>query len=259
MVICDAETFVYRAFYEYQKENPWYTSKQSIQQYWWGFRNELRRTIRRIDKSDARKIAVFGCSVDTFRRKIYPEYKARRINSNQIPFIQRLERTKKLFRRLGFETITSQPGYEADDLIASICKKEYENVELISIHTFDTDLFQLINKKTHVVFYTRLQFPEKTFTYNNFRKLYYGYSPEHIPTLKAMCGDWTDGIPKVIETKYANAIIRKYNDVDNIFKNIDKLGRDFSYEVVAKIISGKDIIYRNLKLTTLKDDLLIEK
>lgn len=255
--ICDAETFIYEIFNKFQEVNPWYTYNQSIEEYWIDFKDLLIKKLRKIDPSNSRKIAVFGCSTDTFRRKIFPGYKANRIHEEQIAYLQRIDRTKQIFKKLGYEIHVTMPGYEADDLIASICKKEFENMDVINIFTFDTDLFQLINKKTNVVLFKEIGKRSDLYTNRNFYCKYYGYKPEHIPILKAICGDWTDGIPDVLTKKEANRIIRKYESVDNIFDNIKEI--ELTEPAVAyKLLEGKEIIYRNLEISTLKDDLLLE-
>ena len=89
----------------------------------------------------------------SFRKEIYPEYKANRGETPedlipQIPYI------KKLTELMGIKGIGKE-NYEADDIIGSLAKFGQDNKLEVVIVSGDKDFAQLINDK---VFSTSLVF-----------------------------------------------------------------------------------------------------
>lgn len=80
---------------------------------------------------------VFVFDSHTSKRSAYPEYKSQRTYNPEIA-IQK-EMAYEIAQRLGIPCMRVD-GYEADDLVASIVEKEFDNFSAIKIVTGDTDL-----------------------------------------------------------------------------------------------------------------------
>ncbi len=161
----------------------------------------------------------FDVSKETHRQQKYKEYKKQRPPlpdelGAQLPVI------KKLTKALGIKTIEKE-GFEADDVINSLCKEaRKENIEVVVVTT-DKDFFQLLsddgvsiyNYKEHK-FYRKKEFKEK-----------YGFSPRYMSDYLSLAGDASDNIPGAMGIGKVGAakLVKDWGSIDNMFKNIVKL------------------------------------
>lgn len=181
----------------------------------------------------------------TLRHEMFEEYKA---NRPSIPddFRQQIWKTKQLIKDIGIPTL-ELPGYEADDIIASVAQVA-EKDEMI--HTFvfssDKDLKQMLSDS--LTFKDPMKWIE-----TNPRDFVneYWFEPKLIVDYLAIVWDASDNIPGVrgIGKKWAETLIKTYWDLDNIYANIDKI----SGSTKQKLIDSKDIAYHSKKLIQLID------
>ncbi|NQT28888.1 MAG: DNA polymerase I, partial [Candidatus Omnitrophica bacterium] len=161
----------------------------------------------------------FDVSRKTFRQEKFKEYKINRPAlpddlKSQIPLI------KKLVTSLGIKIIEKK-GFEADDVIASLCQKAKNDGLLVAIVSPDKDLCQLIEAdKVRVYNYNT----DKFVTKDDFLEEY-GFEPELMVDYLSLAGDSTDNIPgaKGIGKVGAVKLIKEFGSVENIFKNLDKI------------------------------------
>ena len=106
----------------------------------YGFYRTLKKIISKYDPSYVG--VCFDVSRKTFRHKKFKEYK---INRPPLPDDLKLQipLIKKLVTSLGIKIIERQ-GFEADDVIASLCQKALKNNLSVVIVSPDKDLCQLI-------------------------------------------------------------------------------------------------------------------
>jgi len=104
----------------------------------------------------------------------------------------------KLLKDFGFKNIFWQIGYEADDVIASICKDNEDR--LITIVSSDNDLWQLLTPKHWMYdikkkkYYRDVDFKEQ-----------WGIEPEKWATVKAIAGCSTDNVSGICGVGYKTA------------------------------------------------------
>lgn len=131
------------------------------------------------------------------RRKVFSTYKESRNKDPEVREqvslqIRRLR--KEILPALGYANILSAKGYEADDLIASLCHSLREGIHGpdIVIVSSDHDLYQLLGERI------RLWNPRTASFYGleEFRKDWH-LEPERWHWVKAIAGCSTDDIPGV--------------------------------------------------------------
>ena len=161
----------------------------------------------------------FDVSRKTFRQEKFKEYK---INRPALPDDLKVQipLVKKLVSSLGIKIIEKK-GFEADDVIASLCQEAKKDDLSVVIVSSDKDLCQLIEAgRVQVYNYNK----DKFVTKDDFLEEY-GFNPELMIDYLALAGDSTDNIPgaKGIGKVGAAKLIKEFGSVENIFKNLDKV------------------------------------
>jgi len=170
-----------------------------------GFIGMTVKIIRRIGPTHV--LVVFDPEETPSRTEAYPEYKSNRkdygaLPDRENPFTQ-LAGIKKALEAVGIK-YCEQPGYEADDLIASYASPPDIQAYIVSS---DTDFFQLVNETTGVYHYHG----EKSVWYNAAEVTKkFGFSPSRYLEYKALVGDKSDNIQGVkgIGPKTALKVLR---------------------------------------------------
>jgi len=155
---------------------------------------------------------------DTFRNEIYKEYKAHRPEAPEDLKAQ-LPVAIDFIEKMGFST-ASKVGYEADDIIASLAIDARDMGLNVRVVSHDKDLYQLIGDGIFMFD------PMKKKIINGddcFKK--YGVYPNQFTDYQSLLGDSADNVPGVkgVGAKTAEALIQQFNDLDTIYKNIEKL------------------------------------
>ena len=184
---------------------------------------------------------------ETFRKKLYPQYKANRPEPPEDLKIQ-LPIAIDLIKEMGFKMLEI-PGYESDDLIASLATLAAKNGIKVKIVSHDKDMYQLIDDKKIVIFDPiKKKEIDETGCIEKF-----GVHPKYFTDFQALLGDSSDNIPGVkgIGVKTAAKLINKYKTLENLYAHIDEL----KGAVKKRLIEGKENAFLSRKLVTLKKDL----
>ena len=197
---------------------------------------------------------AFDSKVESFRNEIFKDYKSSKDIDKDI--LGQFSLAEKATELLGI-TLLSMDQYEADDAIASLCSVfKNKNIKII-IGSLDKDLMQCLSNENVVMYSTRYKtFTEKQDVYKKF-----GVYPNQIPDFLALVGDSSDGIPgmKGIGEKTAALLLQKYENIENIYKNISEWKSTFrGGERHSNTIYNN---YEQLKLfkdlTTLRRDVVV--
>ena len=140
----DGSSYIFRAFFGVPLLS---NSKGLPTNAVFGFLKMIKNTISIYKPEEL--ILVFDSKEETFRKKMYAEYKANREEMPeelklQIPYIQ------KLVEALRIHTI-QVPGVEADDVIATIKNLAIQKGQELTIISGDKDLMQLVDKDTVMI------------------------------------------------------------------------------------------------------------
>lgn len=170
--------------------------------------------------------ATFDYPAPSFREKISKQYKAKRPPIPQ-PLSQQIPKIKKILQAFNVP-IFEKPGFEADDVIGTIVKlaKRQQVIPPINIIIVsgDTDILQLVDKRTKVYLLKRGVKEILVFDEQKVRQKYGGLGPEQLVDFKALCGDPSDNIPGVtgIGPKTAQNLLLKFDSLENLYKRIEE-------------------------------------
>jgi DNA polymerase-1 len=187
LFLVDAMGYIFRAFYAPMDRLQ--TSAGIPTKVPYLFATMMRRLFNSKDLRPDYLGVVFDVSAPTFRDKLFAQYKAQRPPmpqdlSMQVPFVRRYCEAMRL-------PILECPGYEADDVIASLAKQaEYEDLDVIIV-TSDKDLMQLVGGCV------RILNPSKGDLIIDEAKVeeLMGVAPAKVPDVMALMGDSIDNIP----------------------------------------------------------------
>ena len=188
----------------------------------------------------------------TFRHKEYKEYKAHREAQPDELYAQ-IPKIKKIAKALNIP-IYSKAGFEADDLIGTICRKIDGKIEKI-ILTGDMDTLQLVNNDTKVYAMSRGVQDAILYNHDKVKEKYSGLSPNQMTDYKALRGDPSDNIPGVkgIGEKTATELLTNFNTLDKIYSQIksDKVS-NVKPRIIELLKKYKKDAYLSKKLATIK-------
>ncbi|MFM7113403.1 MAG: 5'-3' exonuclease H3TH domain-containing protein, partial [Planctomycetota bacterium] len=132
------------------------------------------------------------CALDvdgpTFRQELYPEYKAHRPPmpadlALQVPHITRL------FEAIGVPFI-GVPGFEADDIMATLARAGVEKGLDVVLCTTDKDCRQLLGPHVRL-----LNLRRQSYFDTEALKAEWGVTPGQVVDLQSLVGDSTDNVP----------------------------------------------------------------
>jgi DNA polymerase-1 len=189
---------------------------------------------------------IFDAGKTTFRNEIYPQYKANRPEPPEdlIPQFPLVRDATRAFSVACIE----EPGFEADDLIATYARIAREAGAKATIVSSDKDLMQLIVDGTVELFD-----PVKN------RRLAsadviekFGVPPSKVVQVQALAGDSTDNVPGVrgIGVKTAAELITQYGDVETLLAHAGEIKQPKRRETLIENAANARV---SLKLVTLDD------
>ncbi len=184
---------------------------------------------------------------DTFRNKIYPEYKANR-DAPPEDLVKQLPIAIDWIREMGFAHL-AKDGFEADDIISTLAKYGKEQGLKVRIVSHDKDLYQMI-EDGRVVMYDSIGKKEIT-EEDCFKK--FGVYPKDFINFQAIVGDSSDNVPGVkgIGKVGASKLINKYQTLEAIYEDIENAG---TANIQKKLLESKESAFLSRELVTMKQD-----
>ena len=246
LVLIDGSGYIFRAYYALP---PMYRSDGLPVNAVFGFSNMLLKLVEDIqsEKGGNVEIAViFDAARETFRNKIYPQYKANRSDPPD-DLKPQFDIIKNVPNHFNLKSIEYK-GYEADDLIASYSKVAEQNKKKVTIISSDKDLMQLINN--NITMFDPLK--KKEIGKENVLEKF-GVLPDKVIDVQALAGDSSDNIPGVpgIGPKIAAQLIKEYGTVENLIRNSHKIKQE---KRRISLETNKDLAMISKELVTLKQD-----
>jgi DNA polymerase-1 len=166
----------------------------------------------------------FDLKGPTFRHQEYVEYKAtrRRMDDDlavQLPYVRRVCEAFGL-------PILEVPGFEADDVIATLAHQAVDAGYKVVVVTGDKDFLQLVSDDVLVLnpgregsgatLYDRKTVEEK-----------FGVPPERVVDVLSLVGDAVDNVPGVagIGEKGARDLVKEFGSLEAVLESADKVKR----------------------------------
>lgn len=198
-------------------------------------------------------VAAFDRPEPTKRDELYEDYKATRPPTPD-PLIEQLKEAHTLLEQFGIKTI-EEPGYEADDIIATLALKFADDNTQAEVMSGDLDSLQMVDKDNIVVRVPKKGISE-TIVYSETEvEERFGVSPRALADYKGLVGDTSDNIPGVsgIGPKTAAELIKSYGTIENIYKSLDKIEKE-KPALAQKLKEGQASAILSKKLATLITD-----
>ncbi|PKL47385.1 MAG: DNA polymerase I [Candidatus Riflebacteria bacterium HGW-Riflebacteria-2] len=246
-LLIDGNNIVFRAYYAFQNQRL-KTSDGVTTGALYGF---LRMLLKMLKDRQPDLIAVaFDTSRDTFRRRMYPEYKAKR-KPTPPDLLEQLPLAHKAVAALNIKILT-RDDYEADDLIGSAAKS-LAKTHKVTVVTGDRDLLQLIEDNVLVELCQKGVSDTREIDTAEFNREY-GFDPRGIIELKALMGDSSDNIPGVkgIGEKKGMALIQQFKTIENLYSSLAAVDNG---KLRQKLLDDRAMAFLSHDLATIRCDL----
>ena len=249
LFLIDAYALIYKYYYAFMGR-PMRSRDGMNTSVVFGFTKFLRDLLKR-EKPDLIGVA-FDPPGGSFRREMFPEYKANRPPTPEdiklsVPYVKRLLEAMCI-------PILEVQGFEADDVIGTLAKRGAEAGYDVFMVTPDKDYGQLVDDKC--VIYNQ-KGDDIIHTDRAAIEAKYGFSdPVLVRDVLALWGDASDNIPGVpgIGEKGAAKLVREWGTAENILANADKIGG----KTGKNIAEWGDKLLLAKELTTIRLDAPIE-
>ena len=180
------------------------------------------RDIQKRERPDLLGVA-FDPKGGSFRRDIFPEYKANRAETPEdillsIPYVKRVLDAMCI-------PILEVAGYEADDVIGTLSQKGVEAGYDVYMVTPDKDYGQLVRDNCRIYKQRGAEGSIEIVDREAIREKYGIDDPQLVRDILALWGDASDNIPGVpgIGEKIACKLVREWGTVENILDNVSKI------------------------------------
>jgi DNA polymerase-1 len=252
LVILDGHGIIYRAYFAVREPLVVRRSGEVVTAVY-GFINTLLRVI---DELKPTHLAVaMDAPGKTFRHEADPSYKAhRRETPEDLP--PQIERCKDVMDAFSIP-IYEMPGYEADDVLATLADAAAEQGVETWIATLDSDLIQLVRPGVSVFMYRPYQ--RDTVRYDSLEKVRdrYNIDPVQMIDYKGLVGDTSDNIPGVpgIGEKTAVKLLNEYRTIEEIYEHIDEVGPKRAH---TALVENQDVALHSKMMATIRHDVPVE-
>ena len=189
---------------------------------------------------------------ETFRHQILPTYKGNRpvppaLLIPQFPYFRRVLDGLNL-------PLLELPGYEADDIIATLCATMGDDECDFVVVSSDKDLMQLVTDRVRLLDSANDRWIGTDEVLTKF-----GVHPDRVIQVMGLMGDAVDNIPGVkgIGAKTAIALIQHFETLENLFNRLDEveaLALRGAARVRRILEDGRDAAFLSRALATVKRD-----
>jgi DNA polymerase-1 len=211
----------------------------------YGFTTMLLKAIR--EGNPTHLAVAFDEEAKAARAAIYSEYKATRSAppgdlTPQFPLVRRVLEAMRV-PAIGF------PGYEADDVIATLTRRARAQGWEVVIVTGDKDLMQMVDGsvKSYDSMYEKWYGPKEV-------EEKWGVPPAQLADLLALIGDKIDNIPGIpgVGEKTAAGLLKEYGSLEAVLQNAPNIKKP---KLRENMLASIENVRRGRKLIALYDDL----
>ncbi len=249
LFLIDSYGFIFRAYHARARSGapPMRTATGISTEAVYIFHNMVKKLIA--TNQPTHIAAIFESEGPTFRDEVFTAYKANRTETppdliDQIPLICKTLDAMRI-------PIIQHAGFEADDVIGTLCKQAVEQGIEVAIVSSDKDMLQLVN---HQVRMLNPMKNDQWYDADEVEKFMGPVRPEQVIDLLALKGDTVDNIPGApgIGEKGALDLIKAYGSVENAMDRAAEVQRKTYRESLQ---NNRDIILLSKKLATIHCDI----
>ena len=253
LFLIDGHALIYRSFFA-MISRPLRTARGENTSAAWGVVNFLLRLQTKYRPEYLIWVLDKG---DSFRSEIYPEYKSTREKLDaelQQDFDLALEHTRELLEAFRVPVVAID-GYEADDVIGTLARREADRGLQVVIVSGDKDFYQLIGPRIALLNPGRggpAGVEEEWVDESNAAERL-GVPPVQVIDYLALVGDASDNVPGVrgVGKKTAGLLLGEYGNLDTILANAGEVKAKRPREA---LLAEADQARLSRRLVTIKTD-----
>ncbi|MFN8098179.1 MAG: DNA polymerase I [Dermatophilaceae bacterium] len=247
LLLLDGHSLAYRAFFALPAEN-FSTKTGQHTNAIYGFTSMLINVLR--DEEPTHLAVAFDVSRDTFRAREYADYKAGR-SATPREFSGQLPLLREVLDALKIRWLEA-PGFEADDIIATLATRADAAGMEVRICSGDRDAMQLVSDRVTLLYPIR-GVSELTRMTPAAVEERYGVPPGKYSDLAALVGESSDNLPGVpgVGPKTAAKWILQFGGLEGLVAGVDQIRG----KVGDSLRDHLDQVLRNRRLNQLVRDL----
>lgn len=247
LFLIDGSSYIFRAFYG---SPPLDHSTGLPTHAVFGFLTLLLKLLKQYQPEYA--AVIFDAGRENFRHRLFSAYKSNRPErpaslTAQFPYLRRLVDALNL-------PLLELPGYEADDVIATVCETMAERDCEFVIVSSDKDFMQLVSRRIQLFDSARNRWIDTVDVHARF-----GVSPDRVVEVMGLMGDPVDNIPGVrgVGAKTAIALIQQFDTLERLYHRLDEvpaLNLRGALRLRQILAEGKDAAFLSRDLVTVRRD-----
>lgn len=264
--LVDGSSFVFRAYFQSIRQDPKYNYRSdrlptgAVRLFCAKLFQFLRDGAANIKPTHL--AIIFDKSENSFRKELYPPYKANR-SEPPADLVPQFPLMRAAVRAFGLSPI-EQDRYEADDLIATYACEARKRGADVLIVSADKDLMQLVGPG--IAMYDPASGEAGAKGAREERKIgldevcaYFGVPPGKVVDVQALAGDSTDNIPgaRGIGLKTAAQLINEYGDLETLLARAHEIKQQKRRETLT-VPESVALIRTSKQLVTLICDVPLE-
>jgi DNA polymerase-1 len=247
LFLIDGSAYIFRAFFAIPPLN---NSAGLPTNAILGFTNILLKFLKQY-KPEYVAVAL-DAGRETFRNQMFADYKGNRPEA-PADLIPQFPYFRKVLNALNLPLL-ELPGYEADDIIATLCDRMSNHGAELVVVSSDKDLMQLVTNGVKLLDSAKDRWIGAAEVKEKF-----GVAPQQVIEVMGLMGDPVDNIPGVkgIGEKTAIALIQQFHNLENLFAHLDEMeqmkirGAARVRQILEK---DKDAAFLSRDLATVKRD-----
>ena len=249
LLLIDGHSLAYRAFYALPEEMR--TASGQVTNAVYGFTSMLINLLR--DRQPDRVAVAFDLPGGTFRNERLESYKANRSAPPEI-FREQLGLLRQVLHTIGVHTVEA-PGFEADDVLATLASQADEQGLEVAIVTGDRDAFQLVALPHVTVLYPRRGMSDHDVYDDAAVEERTGVKPADYVPYAALRGDPSDNLPGVrgVGEKTAARLINTFGGIEGIYAHLE----EHSPKLRSSLEESRSTVRLNCELMELRRDVAL--
>src|SRR5947209_8603144 len=251
LFLIDGNSLAYRAFFALPESIA--TSTGMPTNAIFGFASMLVKILT--DYGPKATVVVWDAG-DTGRREVYADYKAQRTTRPDL-LKEQWPHLEPLVEAFGYRNLAI-PGFEADDVIASIVERARQEDPPIPVMvvTGDRDAYQLVDNGIRIMTTSRGITDTRVYDREGVVDRY-GIPPELIPDFIGLKGDTSDNIPGVpgIGDKTAAELLQRFGSLEDVLASVAEIS---GAKRKQNLIEHADDARMSKQLATAKRDIEVD-